>query len=74
MGVLQLRRFLRAIGQPTVGLKPALTSRLNQAISSGVVKSFVESSKEWKADESIVCGEYPCFCSIRPLRDVNMAE
>ncbi|CAN0248844.1 unnamed protein product, partial [Ascophyllum nodosum] len=55
MSVLQLRRFLRAIGEPTVGLKPALTARVDVAISSGAVRAFVESSKGRKVDDSIVC-------------------
>ena len=60
MSVLQLRRFLRAIGKPTVGLKPALTARVDVAISSGTVRAFVESSKGRKVDDSIVCGERRC--------------
>ncbi|CAM9385248.1 unnamed protein product, partial [Ascophyllum nodosum] len=51
MSVLQLRRLLRAIGKPTVGLKPALTARVDVAISSGAVRAFVESSKERKVDD-----------------------
>lgn len=74
MSVLQLRRFLRAIGQPTVGIKSVLINRLNEAASSGVVKTFVESSKGWKTDESILCGEYAFPSSIRALQRVHVAE
>ncbi|CAM9636661.1 unnamed protein product, partial [Laminaria digitata] len=45
MSVLQLRRFLRAIGQSTVGLKPALTARVEKAVSSGAVQAYVDSTK-----------------------------
>lgn len=51
-----MRRFLRAIGQPTVGLKPVLTARLENAVSSGAVKSFVDGTKE-KPVEAVECGE-----------------
>ncbi|CAM9832628.1 unnamed protein product, partial [Ectocarpus fasciculatus] len=45
MSVLQLRRFLRAIGQPTSGLKPVLSARLEKAVASGAVKTFVDSAR-----------------------------
>lgn len=57
MSVLQLRRFLRTIGQPTDGLKPALTARVDNAVSSGVVKSFVDNMKE-KPREAVECGKF----------------
>ncbi|CAM9898903.1 unnamed protein product, partial [Ectocarpus sp. 6 AP-2014] len=45
MSVLQLRRFLRAIGQPTSGLKPVLSARLEKAVASGAVKTFVDTAR-----------------------------
>lgn len=56
MSVLQLRRFLRAVGQPTVGLKPALAARLEDAVSSGAVKAFVDSARAQPRAE-VECGE-----------------
>ncbi|CAN0446706.1 unnamed protein product, partial [Ectocarpus sp. 12 AP-2014] len=45
MSVLQLRRFLRAIGQPTSGLKPVLSARLEKAVASGAVKTFADTAR-----------------------------
>ncbi|CAM9972248.1 unnamed protein product, partial [Scytosiphon promiscuus] len=45
MSVLQLRRLLRAVGQPTAGMKPTLAARLENAVSSGAVKAFVDRAK-----------------------------
>lgn len=56
LSVLQLRRFLRAIGQPTVGLKPALTARLEEALSSGAVKAYVDGTEE-RQREVVECGK-----------------
>lgn len=56
MSVLQLRRFLRAVGQPTAGLKPALTARLEHAMSSGAVKAFVDGARAQPCGE-VECGE-----------------
>lgn len=62
MSVLQLRRFLRAVGQPTVGLKPALTARLEHALSSGAVKAFVDSARAQPRAE-VECGENFVSCA-----------
>lgn len=59
MSVLQLRRFLRAVGQPTVGLKPALTARLERALSSGAVEAFVDSARA-QPRAGVECGEPSC--------------
>lgn len=67
MSVLQLRRFLRAMGQPTVGLKPVLSARLEKAVSSGALKSYVANLKE-KPREAVDCGE---FCSVRHVKRVR---
>lgn len=56
MSVLQLRRFLRVIGQPTAGLKPVLTARLETALSSGAVKAFVDSAGA-QPRAAVECGE-----------------
>lgn len=56
MNVLQLRRMLRAIGQPTVGLKPVLVARLDKAVSSGIVESYVQGAKSQPRDV-VQCGE-----------------
>lgn len=56
MSVLQLRRFLRAIGQSTVGLKSALTARVEKAVSSGAVQAYVDNTKG-KPLGQIECGK-----------------
>ena len=56
MSVLQLRRFLRAIGQPTVGLKSTLTARVEKAVSSGAVQAYVDSNKG-KPLGQVECGK-----------------
>lgn len=56
MNVLQLRRMLRAIGQPTVGLKPVLVARLDKAVSSGIVGSYVQGAKSQPRDV-VQCGK-----------------
>lgn len=57
MSVLQLRRFLRAVGQPTVGLKPELNARLEKVIFSGALKTYVDGMKE-RPREAVECGEF----------------
>lgn len=62
MSVLQLRRFLRAIGQSTVGLKSVLTSRVEKAVSSGAVQAYVDKTKG-KPQGAVECGKYMYFVS-----------
>ena len=57
MSVLQLRRFLRAIGQPTMGLKPALTARVEKAVSSGAVQAYIDRTKG-KPLGQVECGKH----------------
>lgn len=57
LSVLQLRRFLRAIGQPTAGLKPVLTARLEKAQSNGTLKAYVDGARK-QPREAVECGEF----------------
>lgn len=59
MSVLQLRRFLRAMGQPTSGLKPVLSARLEKAVASGAVKAFVDTARA-QPRAAVECGERAC--------------
>ncbi|CAM9094946.1 unnamed protein product [Chrysoparadoxa australica] len=46
MGMVQLRRCLRALGKPTAGLRPALVTRVQSAIEKGEVRNFIEQCKK----------------------------
>lgn len=66
MSVLQLRRFLRAIGQPTSGLKPVLSARLEKAVASGAVKTFVDTARA-QPRAAVECGERAHVLPCAPL-------
>lgn len=58
LGILQLRRILRALGLLTIGTQQAvLAERLRAAVSSGVVESFVREARAVPS-ESFQCGKY----------------
>lgn len=57
MGVLQLRRVLRAIGLPTVGIQQAvLADRLREALRSGRLDAFAAEARFAPAGPNH-CGE-----------------
>lgn len=68
MSVLQLRRLLRAVGQPTAGMKPALAARLEDAVSSGALKDFVDNTKT-EPRAAVKCGEI-WVCVMLPVLEV----
>lgn len=46
LGVLQLRRIVRALGLPTTGLRPELARRVREARASGVLLRFVQAEQQ----------------------------
>ncbi|CAM9287776.1 unnamed protein product, partial [Choristocarpus tenellus] len=69
LGLLQLRRLLRAIGEPTVGLKPVLIARLGEAVSNGLVHSYVEKMK------AVSSNSFKCVVELRKAKAaLSLAE
>ena len=58
LGVLQLRRVLRALGMPTEGNQAQLADRLRGALASGRLSNFAKEKKRAAASpDSSQCGE-----------------
>ena len=58
LGVLQLRRVLRALGMPTEGNQAQLADRLRGALASGRLSNFAKEKRAANSPESSSkCGE-----------------